>query len=818
MRGLRTAITPLVLAAALAAALPGSASANDLTRYVNPFAGTATAPGAAQPGLTFPGATMPFGMVQWGPDTERPAAGKIPVEKDLGLTPASQGGGYDRHDRRITGFSLTHLSGAGCDEYGDFPFMPEVGAPTDSPARPGTNSLRDRYDGPFTHRREQASPGFYGVRANVAGPGSVTARLTAATRAGIGRFLYPRTRAATMLINAGGSAANDRGAAVNIDPARREVTGSATSGHFCAQRNSYTIHFVAEFDRPFREYGTWQQGTLAPGSTATADAVGPSLRSAAAAGAYVSFDTAARRTVAVRVGVSFVSVADARANLEAEAGPGHGFDAVRRHARLVWSRALRRVEVRGGSLAQRRIFYTALYHAMQAPRTFSDADGRYVGMDGVVHASPYTHYTDFSGWDIYRSEIQLLAMLQPRRTSDMVRSLLDDADQSGCLPKWPIAGAQTMEMIGDPADPIIASAAAFGVGGFDPAAALQAMLRGARRPCRSPNGDYLERQGLGPYERRGFIPLERNQQRGLATSVVGSPGAVFGTASTSLEYATDDFAIAQFAARFAAEERAYGDLEHRSASWRRLVDPRTRYLEPRWANGGFPSGYSPTDGPGFAEGNSAQYSWMVPFDLESLIKKRGGTGASLRALNHFVSRLNATSGGSRSPHAYLGNEPSLGAPWIFDWLRKPYRTQEVVRRALLENWADRPGGEPGQDDLGELSSWYVLSALGFYPEVPGTGVLALAGPLFRRERLRIGYATTVVDARGASPNAPYIRSLRVDGRHRSKPWIPYCDLASGARIAFGLGARPHRGWGSSRADRPPSFGPNAPAPRSPCGR
>jgi predicted alpha-1,2-mannosidase len=809
----------LSVAAGLAslAGVPASASARDLTRYVNPFAGTATARGAAQAGLTFPGATMPFGMVQWGPDTEQPAEARVAVDKELGLTPLSQGGGYDHGENRITGFSLTHLSGAGCDEYGDFPFMPMIGVPRRSPAQVGTNALRDRFDAGFTHRRERASPGYYDVRANVSGRGSVTARFAAATRAAVGRFLYPRTRNATLLINAGGSAANDRSASIRVDPAHHEVTGTATSGHFCAQRNHYTIHFVARFNRGFRAHGTWRRGSLNPGSKSSSDHVGPGLARAAGSGAYVTFNTSRGRTITAKVGVSFVSVAGARANLRAEAGPGVSFGSVRRRARGAWNGILHRVEVRGGPRSERSTLYTALYHALQAPRTFSDVDGRYAGMDGAVHTSRHIHYTDFSGWDVYRSEIDLLAMIQPARTSDMVRSLLQDANQSGCLPKWPIAGGQTMEMIGDPADQIIASAAAFGVRGFSPRVALRAMLRGASRACQSHDGDYVERQGIGPYARRGWIPFERNHQHGIATSIVGSPNAVYGTASTGLEYAGADFAIAQFAARFAHDRHAYRAFELRSGSWRHLANRRTRHLEPRRRHGGFLHGYSATNGAGFAEGDSAQYSWMVPFDLASLIKHRGGPRASTRALNRFVARLNATSGGARSPHAYLGNEPSLGAPWIFDWLRQPYRTQQVVRRALLTLWSPRPSGEPGQDDLGELSSWYVLSALGFYPEVPGVGLLALSGPTFPRERLHLGSATTVVDARGARRGAPYIRSLRVDGRKRSKPWVPYCALASGGHLAFRMSSRPARSWGAARGARPPSFSRKAGRPRSACG-
>ena len=488
-----------------------------------------------------------------------------------------------------------------------------------------------------------------------------------------------------------------------------------------------------------------------------------------------------------------MSVADARANLRAETKGG--FHAVGRRARSAWNRSLGRVDVRGGPASERRTFYTALYHALQAPRTFSDADGRYVGMDGWVHTSRHTHYTDFSGWDIYRSEVALFAMLEPARTSDMVRSLLTDARESGCLPKWPIAGGQTMEMIGDPADQIIASAAAFGVRGFSPRTALESMLRGARRPCRSPNGNYLERQGLGPYASRGFIPFELNPTS--AASPRRSPAARGGvrTASTSLEYAGADFAIAQFAARFARDAGAYRTMERRSGSWRRLVNHRTGYLEPRKGRGGFPHPYSHRAGPGFAEGNSAQYSWMVPFDLASLIRARGGARASTRALDRFVSKLNATRRGARVPHAYLGNEPSLGAPFVFDWLRRPYRTQEVVRKAITRYFSARPGGEPGQDDLGQTSSWYVLSALGLYPATPGVGVLALDGPLFKRERIRLATGTVLIDAPGAGRRSPYIRSLRVDGRRRSKPWIPYCALASAESPPVPDGASPRAALG-----------------------
>jgi predicted alpha-1,2-mannosidase len=373
-----------------------------------------------------------------------------------------------------------------------------------------------------------------------------------------------------------------------------------------------------------------------------------------------------------------------------------------------------------------------------------------------------------------------------------------------------------MEMIGDPADQAIASAPAFGADSFSHATALQAMLKGATTVCQSPNASYLERQGLAPYERRGYIPFELNVQKGNATSRGGSPTAVFGTASTTLEYASADFAIAQFAARFTADRSAYRPMMRRSANWRRLFDRATRYIEPRLRSGRFPRRYSPADNQGFAEGSSAQYTWAVPFDPAGLARRLGGRARAVARLRSFLAVLNDVRHGFRSTHALLGNEPSLGSPWLFDWLGRPDLTQRTVRRAITTLFGPGPAGLPGNDDLGEMSSWYVLGALGLYPEVPGVGVLAVASPLFRHATLRLGGATVTIAAPHAAAGRPYVHSLRLGGRRYGRPWLPYCALARGARLRFGLSSRAHRRWGASAADRPPSFGPRARAPHSPC--
>ena len=784
-----------------------AAPAAGLAGRVHPLAGTRPGLGTFGGGHNFPGATVPFGMVQWSPDT-------TPADRN-------QRAGYDYRDHHLRGFSLTHLSGAGCSLYGDFPVVATTEPLLSSPARPGTSLLAGSLQPGFSHAAERARPGYYSVHLNpVRGP-DIEAELTATTRTGVGRFTFGANPHASILINAGGSAQPDDFAAVHVEPRRREIDATASSGLFCGQRPRYTVYLAAVFDRPFAAYGTWKRSRLGRGSTEASDAQAPAAnpKTTAQAGAYATFDTRRNRQVLVHVGLSFVSVEDARANLAAESAAS-GFGAVAKRARAAWNRSLGRIRVSGGPRRLLGTFYTALYHAMLAPRTFSDVGGSYPGMDGLVHRARHRiQYADFSGWDIYRSEIQLLSILVPKRATDMARSLLADAAQSGCLPRWPYAAGQSMTMVGDSADPILASAAAFGARGFDSAAALAAMLRGANEECRSPNGEYLERQGLAGYLRLGYVPFDLDTRTRNANSIYGGPDSVWGSAATTLEYAIDDFAIAQLAARTRHDRPVYRAFMRRSANWRRLFDPASGLIEPRFEDGSFPSPYDNRRGAGFVEGNSFQYSWMVPQDPAGLIAAMGGPARAARRLDRFLRVLNGGPGGTHTDHALLGDEPSLGAPWLYDWMRRPYRTQAAVRRALLTLYDTSPDGYPGNDDLGTLSAWYVFGALGLYPAVPGVGLLAIGSPLFERAQIALphGRRTTIVAAAHRPPAAvPYVHSLRLDGRPYGRPWIAYCALARGARLAFQLGRRPSRGWGASAAAAPPSFGPHRAMPKGTC--
>jgi predicted alpha-1,2-mannosidase len=815
----------LLFSVALGAALVGCpcACAAGLADYVRPLAGTRPGPDTFGGGHNFPGATVPFGMVQFGPDT----------------TPADRDGraGYDYRDHHLRGFSLTHLSGAGCSLYGDFPLVPTTEPLRSSPARAGTSLLAGSLQPGFSHSGERSRPGYYSLRLNPVGGPGIDVETTATTRTGVGRFTFGRNPHASVLLNAGGSAQADDLAAVHVDPARREIDGTASSGLFCGQRPRYRVYVAAVFDRPFKAYGTWQRQQLAPESTDASDSVEPAQnpKTTAQAGAYATFDTRRNRTVVVHVGVSFVSVADARANLAAESAHA-SFGRVAQRAERSWNRSLGRIRVSGGPQRLLDTFYTALYHAFLAPRTFSDVGGAYPGMDGLVHRAPPGHvqYADFSGWDVYRGEIQLLSLLVPERAGDMARSLLADAAQSGCLPRWSYANGQSMTMVGDSADPILASATAFGAR-FDTAAALAAMVKGASG-CESANGEYVERQGLSQYLSLGYVPLDLDTGTRNANSIYGSPEAVWGSAATTLEYAIDDFSIAQLAARAAGERSVYAAFMPRSANWRNLYEPSRGLIEPRYASGAFPSPYSARHGGGFVEGDAEQYTWMVPQDPAGLIAAMGGPARAAARLDGFLHTLNGGNGATHSDHAVLGDEPSLGAPWLFDWMGRPFRTQAEVRRALLGLYGTGPAGYPGNDDLGTLSAWYVFGALGVYPPVPGVGLLAIGSPLFGRAQVSLSHRRRVTITATASrlirrsgphvkprevamapAGAPYVSSLSVDGHAYARPWISYCQLARGADLSFTLSRRPDRAWGAAGAAAPPSFGARSPMPRSGCG-
>lgn len=730
----------------------------DLAGYVDPFVGTQSGVrdygfgGSA--GNTFPGATLPFGMVQWGPDT---TPGGI-----------AHPGGYAYPDGRIERFSLTHMSGAGCTIFGDIPFMPTPQTVADAPsADPG------RYSAPFAHGDEHAAPGFYGV---TLGSG-VQVELTATARTGLARVRYPAGRPQTLLLESGADLRGIVAAhAEFVSPT--EIRGSVTGGPFCAYLpTTYTVYFDAQFSAPAAQLGAWGWGGVAPGAR-RADGGGSGL--------YAQFGPDAGDTLLVKVGLSYVSTDNAAANLAAE-DPGWDFDGVKAAASATWNALLNRVQATGGSDGDERTFYTALYHSLLAPNTFSDANGQYRGFDDQVHtvAAGHAQYANFSGWDIYRSEIPLISLLAPQQAADMMQSLVNDGTEAGALPRWPLANGETGIMVGDPPAAILAEGEAYGAGAFDTAAALRLALAGATKPGIGAGGS-LERPGLEAYLAKGYIPVS---------------GGAYAPVSTSLEYYAEDYAIACLA-RDLGDDASARQFTARAAGWANFYNPATGYLQPRNWDGSFYGGGNPASDDQFVEGNAAQYTWMVPFDVGGLVAHMGGPDQAQRRLDAFFSQF---AYGPDAPYAWMGNEPSFGTPWAYDYMGAPWKTQATVRRVMTQFYGDSPRGLPGNDDLGAMSSWYVWSALGMYPLLPGRAGFVLGSPLFPNVTLTLADHHIAIAAQGAGRDAPYVQELRLDGMPSSRLWLPLATLEDTGELRFTMGNTPNQAWGTAPTDAPPSL-------------
>lgn len=752
----------LFLAVLVARCLPASAySLQTLTTNVQPLNGTANG------GDEFPGAVVPLGMVQWSPDTS-----------SLG-TP----GAYTYSDTEILGFSLDHLSGAGCTYGGDFAFTPLLINVTISPCTNGSNG-KATFPSAFSHTNEATVPGYYSVRFS----NGILTELTTTTRTGFGRFTYPAGTAATMVINAGSAADGTADASIEINTNTEEITGWATQNGFCGSSEHPTVYFDAVFDHPFAAYGVWNGSTLTPGRT---NATG------AQTGVYLNFNLPGGGVVLARTAISYVSVANAQSNLLVESPPSMftsaGFDAAVNSASNQWNNYLNKIQVSGGTAADTATFYTMMYHALQAPSVVSDVNNQYIGFDGRVHTtSGFTKYEFFSGWDIYRNECQFLAMMDPARASDMAQSLVQDAEDCGAMPRWSVASGDTGVMMGDPATPIIAGIYAFGGTNFDMASALAAMVKAAVNPDTIAKNGIYERDSERDYLNLGFVPEYKN--------------GGYGPVSMTLEYDSADCALARFA-------QALGDTTNyilamnRAQNWRNLFNANSKCMQMRRSDGSWSPGFVNNNDTydnyqAYVEGTAAQYSWMVPFNVASLTDMMGGPAVVSARLDTFFNLLND---GTQSGYAYMGNEPCSEVPWVYSYLGQPYKACSVVRRILTQLFSTAPGGLPGNDDLGQMASWYVLAALGMHPEIPGDDSLVLVGPLFPEAVIHLANGDVTITGSRAGDNAPYVQSLIVNGQASNSPWIRYADIANGATLAFTMGSSANTNWGADPALAPPSY-------------
>ncbi len=722
--------------------------------HVDTLVGTGTGGETVGEINNFPGATVPFGMVQYSPDTVGDYAG------------------YNYGNSRSTGFSMTHAS-VGCAAFGDISMLPTT---TPIGSQPWNAWERIAHDD-----TEQGVPGYYTVRFPATG---VTAELSASTRTGVGRFRYPHNgRAALFHVRSGASLAGNSRATIQIGDDNTTITGWATSGGFCSKNNTYTVYFAMKFSQPFTSYGTWDGYTVYAGAR---DAASPY------AGGYVAFPPGS--VVEVRTAISYVGIDGAQANLAAE-GEASFHDA-RAAAISQWNATLSCITVAGRNADNLETFYTSLYRSLLHPNTFNDADGRYTGFDGSIHsvANGRTQYTNFSDWDTYRGVAALQGLLFPKQASDMAQSLVNDAEQSGSFPRWALANSATGEMSGDSVVPLIVNLYAYGGKDFDLQTALRFMVNAATTGGVGLNG-YMERPGIATYQQLGYLP----------------DTAWFGAgASITLEWSVDDFAISRFAESLGDTATA-AEFQNRAQYWQNLFNPSTRYISPRDRMGFFPPGPGYVDSPvgfaqeGYDEGNAEQYVWWVPQNIAGLVTALGGRATVAGRLDRFTKELNA---GPKAPYLWAGNEPSFGVSWLYNYIGQPWKTQLTVDR-VRGLYGPTPDGEPGNDDLGALSSWYVWAALGLYPSTPGTPILTVNTPLFDRVIIALPDGKFIrISAPGASGphHLNYISGLSIDGQPTDHTWMPESIIRTGGEIKFSLAAYPNKVWGTAESSAPPSFG------------
>ncbi|WP_328492566.1 GH92 family glycosyl hydrolase [Streptomyces sp. NBC_00414] len=778
-----------------AAGSGGKPHTDRLTDLVNPFIGTESE------GNTFPGAAVPFGMVQLSPDT-------------------GHNTGYDHSDTRIRGFSLVHLSGVGCRLGGDLPVLPTTGEVT----------LTDhtKYAARFDHATERASPGYYKVGLTSGTGGEVSgnhidAELTATGRTGVQRYTFPATDKANVLLNAGQALHRTVSTTVEILDDRTVRTAITGSGFCQAATRPYTVYTLTRFDRPFTTSGTWRGDSVTEGSTRSSGT--------GRGGAYVRFDTTEDRTVEATTALSYVDARGAAVNLRSEGG--RSFDGVRDEARRTWEARLDGVRVRGGSDTLRRTFYSSLYRSFLAPNLGDDADGRYRGWDLKVHrAKGFTYYQNWSLWDTYRTQAQLLALLAPRESRDMALSVLTVGEEGGWLPKWGYGTVETNIMTGDPVTPFLTNAYQQGLLKGHEGRAYRALRRNADDvpPADSPA---VGRDANKEYVAGGFVPTVKERPHAKDGHSDFHHGA-----SATLEYALSDAMLAEMARDLGHEADAVR-YAARAQNYRRILDPSTGFFRARDASGAFTGDADPARSSGFHEGTSWQYQWLVPQDLPGLIGLLGGRRAVNDRLDTFFAYERLMKDPERTarevwvngPYAYYNaahynpqNEPDLIAPYTYLSTGQPWKTTDVVHAALTL-FTDTPTGMTGNDDLGTMSAWHVLSSIGLFPVQPGFDTWGLSTPVFERIDLVLdrGYyprgALTVTapgtgrtsatgppsDTARPSDTGRYIRSVRADGVAHDRTYLTTGALRGIRELAFTVGGNPS-GWGTAVDAAPPKLG------------
>ena len=669
-------------------------------------------------GFNFIGATYPFGMIQFTPSFFSPQKG----------------------------FVVNQLSGAGCPHMGNFPVLPLSGELTESP-----NDMKafKKYDAII-----KSHAGFLSLQM----PNKTFAKLTVNKRAGIANFSFNKSnKNGTVLIGSGVSTTNVTNAMIKIT-SNNTCEGFAEGGDFCGSETNYKIYFVAEFDRPFDSKGTWTKNKISQDSN---------LAYGQNSGAYFTFDT--DREVNYRVAISYVSIENAKENLKANVLEG-GFSAYKDNAEKVWNNNLSKIAVKSTSKDRLIQFYTHLYHSLIHPNIISDVNGEYMGADFITHKTTRKdQYSSFSVWDTYRTQSQLIAMLYPDKSSDMMQSLVDFAEQSGGYGRWILANIETGIMQGDPTPTLIANSYAFGANKFDLKKAYKFMKSGATIP-----NSYSQNREIRPY-------LDQYMSKG------------FTKASLMLEYTSSDFAIGQFVLQALKNKKDAEYFINRSQNWKNIYNPKNKWLNSKDANGNWKDLTED-----WTEATHKNYFWMVPHNLKGLIDTIGGPEMAVKRLDEFFTRLDAR---YEDDWFASGNEPNFQAPWIYNWTNSPYKVSKVIHRVFNEMYSSEPYGLPGNDDLGTMGSWYVFASIGLYPMIPGIGGFSINAPQF--EEITIDFPNGRLLIAGGSKDKHYIKSLKLNGKNKKTPWIQWSEIKNGGTLNFKTSKKINYNWGLNTTS--PSF-------------
>ena len=708
------------------------------TEYVNPFIGTDFT------GNTYPGAQAPFGMVQLSPDNGLPGWDRI--------------SGYFYPDSTIAGFSHTHLSGTGAGDLYDISFMPVTLPYKEADAPLGIHSL-------FSHDEETASAGYYQVRLK---DYDINVELTATERCGIQRYTFPEADAAIFL--------NLR-KAMNWDftnDTRIEVVDSVTiQGYRFSDgwARDQHIYFRTRFSKPFASVQLDTAAVIKDGKRIGSSAI-----------ARFDFHTSAGEQILVTTAISGVSMEGAARNLAAEA-PADDFDKYLAVTRKNWNEQLSKVEIKSNDIDEKVKFYTALYHSMLAPTIYSDMDGAYYGPDKQVHqADGWTNYSTFSLWDTYRAAHPLYTYIEPQRVNDMVKSFLAFSEQNGRLPVWNFYGSETDMMIGYHAVPVIVDAYLKGIGDFDPKKALAACVATA-------NID--EYRGIGLYKKYGYVPYD----------VTDHYNSENWSLSKTLEYAYDDYCIARMAEKL-GEKQIADEFDKRSLNYKNVYNSQTTFMQPRNNKGSFIENFSPDDyTPHICESNGWQYFWSVQQDVDGLISLVGGKERFAQKLDSMFTYnpsadedLPIFSTGMIGQYAH-GNEPSHHVIYLFNAIGQPWKTQKYAAEVMHELYKNTPAGLCGNEDCGQMSAWYVFSAMGFYPVDPISGKYEIGTPMYPEMKMHLANGKTfTILAPAVSKENIYIQSVKLDGKPYDKSYITHEQIMNGSIFEFEMGNKPGKVW------------------------